>query len=211
MCVCWAPRSLIVILFVTRWSKCVRGMRRNVCSDTHTHTKNTQWGDDRTEGWERQNDSQRYWRREEVRSQAALRTSKKRGRFSHSLPLTRVLTECWCVTIDQILLLCEHFYSLEEQRPTGRINCTSSQALCVCLRVRVSVSVCVPPSDTFLLFCVSLILLILPLFIHHWAPFGFTVPEGSPTLQSEGNGGWNGGPWARADTTYQCVCLCVSG
>lgn len=35
--------------------------------------------------------------------------------LSHSLPLTRVLTEWQCVTIDQILLPCEHFYSLEEQ------------------------------------------------------------------------------------------------
>lgn len=137
VCVRWAPQSLIVILFVTRRSKCVRGMRGNVRSDTHSEAMTEQKDES---GWERQNDSQRYRRWEEVRSWPSLCTcarcaipkKKKKGVSLSPLPLTRVLTECWCATIDQILLPCEHFYSLEEQRLTGQINLTSSQAF-VCV------------------------------------------------------------------------------
>lgn len=43
------------------------------------------------------------------------RDKKKDWYLFHSPSLTRVFTEWRCVSIDQVLLPCEHFYSPKEQ------------------------------------------------------------------------------------------------
>lgn len=105
-------------------SKYVRQTHRNTHSVIRRGRMTARERDE--SGWQRQNDSQRDKHSERKWDDrlsgvcacvcVCVHSDKKKQRYLfYSSPLTRVFIEWQCVSIDQVLLPCEHFYSPKVQ------------------------------------------------------------------------------------------------
>ena len=140
---------------------------------------------------------------------------KKDQYLFHSPSLTRVFIEWRCVSIDQLLLPCEHFYSPEEQQLTDAITHSHHEPfhVCACARNRKAfrlhrLSLCKKKKKKKKNVSLSLLPYLHSCLSIIWLPWVLLSLGGFLSSQRV-MVGEIGVPWARSDTMYGIMCVGV--